>query len=62
MEGTTDRRRIKTGRDRVHIHLRHTAFLCKTLKEADIQPPELGFAASYHRWQLLVIADQNHML
>ena len=61
MEGTTDRRRIRTGRNRVHIQLRRTTFLCETLEEADIQTPDLGFAASYHWWQLLVIADQNHM-
>ena len=61
MEGTADRRRIKTGRNRVQIRLRRTTFLCETLEKADIQTPDLGFAASYHRWQLLVIADQNHM-
>jgi hypothetical protein len=63
MEGTTDRRRVNKGRNRAQlVHLRPTAFLCKTFEEADIQTPDLGFAASYHRWQLLVIADQNHML
>jgi hypothetical protein len=41
--------------------LRRTTFLCETLEEADIQTPDLGFAASYHWWQLLVIADQDHM-
>ena len=42
--------------------MRHTGFLCKTLKEADIQTPDLGFMTSNYGWQLLVITDQNHML
>jgi len=42
--------------------MRHTAFLGETLEQADIQTTDLGFATSDHGWQLLVIADQNHML
>jgi hypothetical protein len=42
--------------------MRRTAFLCKTLEEADVQTPDLGFPAPYHGWQLLVVADQDHML
>ena len=62
MERITDRRRVRPHKLSLRIPYRHTAFLCKTLEEANIKSPELGLATSDHGWQLLVVADQNHML
>ena len=62
MECITDRRRVRPHKSSVRIQYRHTAFLCKTLEETNVETPELGLATSDHGWQLLVVADQNHML
>ena len=62
MDCITDRRRVRPYKSSVGIQYRHTAFLCKTFKETNVETPDLGLATSDHGWQLFVVADQNDML